>query len=438
MMRRLARILVLAVLTRAALAAPGPMLAVEEHVLANGLRVLVHVDRDIPNVALYVLWKVGSRNERPGITGLAHFFEHMMFMGGARYGKRFDPIMEAAGGANNAYTSRDVTCYQDWFPKAKLELVLEMEADRMRGMVFAPETVESERGVVASERRLSMEEPEEVMREQLWAAAFTAHPYQWGVLGWMVDIENWKQVDLEEFFRVHYAPENATMVVSGDVDPAEVFRLVEKHMGKLPRGPGRRPIHTAEPEQLGERRIAVHHAGATLPLLMAGWHVPETSHPDLPALEVAERILLGGESSRLYKLLVEEQRLALSVGGGLEGDQFDPSLFTVEVKLRDGASSVAAERLIYKELGALAAEGPSERELGKAKNQLRADLARRMRTIDGKAGLIAETDTFHGGWRALATRLERTEAVAAADVRRVAGTWLVKRNRTTCTLEVGP
>ena len=160
-------LLAAALVTAAAIGRPAHAadleLPIVEKTLDNGLEVLVLEDHDIPNVALYVVWRVGSRNEVPGITGIAHFFEHMMFMGGAKYGKRFDPIMEAAGGSNNAYTSRDVTVYQDWFPAPKLELILDMEADRMRGMVFSPETVESERGVVASEKRLSMEQPAEVI-----------------------------------------------------------------------------------------------------------------------------------------------------------------------------------------------------------------------------------------------------------------------------------
>lgn len=424
------------------LAAPrltaAPMLAVEEKTLANGLRVLVHVDRDIPNVALYTAWRVGSRNERTGITGLAHFFEHMMFTGGAKFGKKFDTTMEAAGGANNAYTTHDQTVYQDWFPSRELPLVLEMEADRMRGMVLVPETVESERGVVASERRLNMEEPEEALREHLWATAFMAHPYHWSVLGWMSDIENWKQSDLEEFFRVNYAPENATMVLAGDVEPAAVFAQVEALMGDIPRGPGRPPVHTVEPPQTGERRVRVAHPGATLSQVMAAWHVPETPHQDFAVLEVLERMLLGGESSRLYRLLVEEKKVALSVGGGWQGHQFDPSLFTVEVKLRDGVAPGAAEELVYQQLAALGATGPGDRELRKVKNGLRADLVRRMKTIDGKASLLAETDAFFGGWTRLGERLERIQAVTAQDVKRVLGAYFTATNRTVSTLEVAP
>jgi len=412
-------------------------LSVEEHELENGLRVLIHEDHDIPNVALYVTWKVGARNERTGITGLAHFFEHMMFTGGAEYGKSFDPVMEAAGGSNNAWTSSDVTTYSDWFPRSALPLVLDMEADRMSGMVFDPEVVESERGVVASERRLSMEEPTEVMYEQLWATAYTAHPYQWSVLGFMVDIENWKQSDLEEFFAANYAPNNATLVVVGDVEPARVIELVREKMGAIARRPERRPVHTQEPPQLGERRVVVENPEAALPQVMVGWHMVATADPRFAVFEVIEALLLRGESSRLHRLLVEEQKLCLSVSGGWAGHQFDPSLFTVEIVLRDGKATAEAEALLYGELAELAAEGPGERELRKVKNQLRAAFVRRMRTLDGKADLLSETDTFFGGWQNLGARVERIEAVTAGDVKAALVEFFTQRNRSVCTLVAG-
>lgn len=432
----IAALLATALLAAAAAAAEPPLLPVAEKTLANGLRVLVHEDHDIPNAALYVAWRVGSRNERPGITGLAHFFEHMMFTGGARFGKSFDPTMEGAGGSNNAYTTRDVTVYTDWFPAAKLELILEMEADRMRGMVFDPKVVESERGVVASERRSSMDNPGSVLREQLWAAAYTAHPYQWPVLGWMVDIENWKPADLAEFFRRHYAPENATVTVAGAVDAAAVFRLVEKHMGAIPRGPGRRPVHTAEPPQRGERRVTVRIPGAGLPQVPQAWHIEATAHPDFAVYEVLERLLVAGESSRLHRDLVEESGVALSVGGGWMGHQFQPSLFSVEVKVREGKTSLEAEARVGAALAKLAAHEPAARELTRVKNALRADFVRRLKTIDGKASLIAETDTFFGGYDKTGARLAAIQAVTPADVRRVAAAVFTRDNRTTATLEV--
>lgn len=428
--------LALGVVTASRASALDAPLPVVERELDNGLKVLVLEDRSIPNVALYVGWRVGSRNEVPGITGLAHFFEHMMFSGGARYGGHFDPIMEAAGGSNNAYTTNDVTVYQDWMPAAQLPLALDMEADRMRGMRFDPALVETERGVVASERRLSMEEPTEVMREQLWAAAYTAHPYQWSVLGHMVDIENWRQEDLERFFATHYAPNNAVLVIVGDVDPAKAFELVQEKMGSIPRGPERRPIHTQEPEQKGERRVVVEDPNAHLRQVMAAWHIGRTGDQDFPAIEVIERLLLVGESSRLYQALVEQAAVCLDVGGGFQGYQFDPSLFSVELTMREGVPPEQGEALLYAQLDKLAAEGPSERELEKAKNGLVSSVVRSMKTINGKASLLADVELFFGGWRKLPELMTAVQAVTADDVKRVAAATFGRRNRTVVTLEV--
>lgn len=413
-----------------------PSLPVVEHELPNGLKVLVLEDPTIPNAALYVGWRVGSRNEAPGITGLAHFFEHMMFSGGACYGGRFDPIMEAAGGANNAYTTQDCTVYQDWFPASALPLILDMEADRMRAMQFKEAVVETERGVVASERRLNMEEPAEVMREQLWATAYAAHPYQWSVLGHMVDIQNWRKEDLEQFFRTNYAPNNAVMVIVGAVKAEQVFALVKEKFGSIPRGPERRPIHTQEPPQRGERRAVVEDPNATLRQVMAAWHICATNHPDFPVIEVLERLLLHGDSSRLHQLLVEDERVCLEVGGGFQGYQFDASLFVVELTLREGQEPARAEALLYQALAKLAAEGPTDRELEKAKNGLEASVVRALKTINGKASLLVDAELFFGGWRRIGAVLAGLRAVTKDDVKRVASKTFTARNRTVVSLEV--
>jgi zinc protease len=177
---------------------------VKTHTLKNGMKILVQEDHSIPSVALYIFYRIGSRNERPGTTGLSHFFEHMMFNGAKKFGPgEFDRVMEAAGGRNNAYTSNDLTVYQDWFTPTALELIFDLEADRIQNLSFDPKIIESERGVVASERRTSVDANNfGILNEQLYAAAFTAHPYQWPVVGWMVDIENWKMADLKRHFEI--------------------------------------------------------------------------------------------------------------------------------------------------------------------------------------------------------------------------------------------
>ncbi|MBV9887466.1 MAG: insulinase family protein, partial [Acidobacteria bacterium] len=204
--------------------------------LKNGMKVLVQTDHNIPNIALYIFYRIGSRNERPGTTGISHFFEHMMFNGAKKYGPgELDKVMEANGGSNNAYTTRDVTVYQDWFPRSALPLIYDIEADRIRDLSFDPEKIKSEREVVASERRLSVDnENAGVLDEQLWATSFIAHPYQWPVVGWMSDIEHWTMADLKHHFEMGYAPNNATMVVVGDVSPEEIFKLCEQYIEPIP------------------------------------------------------------------------------------------------------------------------------------------------------------------------------------------------------------
>ncbi len=213
-------------------AAPASVAGADQIVartLPNGIKVVVWPDHDIPNVAMYTWYRVGSRNERPGITGLSHFFEHMMFNGTkTRAPGEFDRVMEANGGSNNAYTSYDVTVYQDWFPRAPLELIFDLEADRMRQLDFDPKVVESERGVVYSERRSSVDNDNfGTLLEQMQATAYVAHPYQIPTIGWPSDIEGWKIEDLQAYFKQYYAPNNAVMLVVGAVDPEAVFKLAE-------------------------------------------------------------------------------------------------------------------------------------------------------------------------------------------------------------------
>jgi zinc protease len=420
--------------------APRPALAgdldlpAQERTLGNGLKVIVLEDHTIPNCSLHIWWRVGARNERTGITGLAHFFEHMMFIGGKQYGASFDPTMESLGGDNNAWTSHDVTVYHERFPKAALATILDMERDRMSGMAFTPENVEHERDVVHGEYRKGMEDPSSRMGELLRATAYTTHPYHWDVIGWEADILGWKQEDLEAFYAENYAPNNATLVLVGDVTAAEGFAAVEKAMGAVPRKPERRPLHSREPEQKGERRVVLEDPSAMLPQVALAWHIGSTLDEEFPVQEVIEDLLVDGDASRLQKQLVEDEQLCLGVGGGWQGHQFDPSLFTLELVMREDADTATGEARVYAAFERLAKEGPTERELRRVKNKNRAELVRRLATIDGKAEVLGETETFFGGWRNVAKRVERIEAVTAEDVKRVVAKTFTARNRTACTL----
>jgi len=438
--RALATALFAAACAAAGSAAAAPQTTVADadrivtRTLDNGLQVIVWPDHDIPNVALYTWYRVGSRNEYPGITGIAHYFEHMMFNGTKTLAPgEFDRTMEAAGGANNAYTSNDVTVYQDWFPNHALELIFEIEGDRMQNLDFDPKVVESERGVVYSERRSRVDNDTfGALYEQVRATAFVAHPYQSPVIGWPSDIEAWTIGQLSDFYRTYYAPNNATMLVVGAVDPEQVFRLAEQRIGQIPAQPAPRAITTVEPKQTGERRVTVRKESQT-PLLMMSWHGTRASDADTPALELLSAMLTTGESSRLHRQLVEDSQLAISVGGFVQAG-FDPGLFNLFATLPAGGDVAVVEARIGAELARIAAEGVSAAELDKARKQKLAQFWRGMATISGKAQALGSAQVFHGDYRKLFETPQRYAAVSVDDIRRVAAKYLGDNQRTIGTL----
>src|ERR1700682_6082564 len=375
--------------------------AVSTRTLKNGMKVLVQSDHSIPNVALYIFYRIGSRNERPGTTGLSHFFEHMMFNGAKKYGPgELDKVMEANGGSNNAYTSQNVTVYQDWFPRSAMPLIFDIEADRIQNLSFDPQKIESERGVVASERRSSVDNDNGgLLDEQLWATAFIAHPYQWPVLGWMSDIEHWTIDDLKRHFAMGYSPSNATMVVVGDVTPEEIFQLCEKTIEPIPPHAPPPPVTTVEPPQLGERRLVVHKP-AELPLLMIGYHVPQTNHPDFYATNILRTILFQGESSRMYQRLVDKDQIALDVSSSVE-PAFDPNIVEGVAQPKQGVDPQKCEKAMYEEFENAKNAMFSDTELEKAKNIRLAEFYREMRTINGRANTIGTYEVFFGDYKKL-------------------------------------
>lgn len=407
---------------------------VETHTLKNGMKVLVHEDHSIPNVALYIFYKVGSRNERPGTTGLSHFFEHMMFNGAKKYGPHmFDRTMEDAGGSNNAYTTNDVTVYQDWFPSSTLELIFDEEADRIRDLSFDKDMVASERGVVASERRTSIDNSNfGVLFEQFNAAAYIAHPYHWPVVGWMSDIQSWTMEDLKAHFSMGYAPNNAVMVVAGNVKTAEFIALADKYIGTIPPRDPPPAVRTTEPEQLGERRIVVRKL-AQLPIMMVGWHVPQTSDPDYYPLSILQSILLQGQSSRMYKRLVDKDQMAVFVSGGMQ-QSFDPTMFRIQMQPRAGVALDKLESTLYDELSRVQKEGVEDHELQKAKNVQLANFYRSMKTISGQANTLGSYEIFFGDYKKLLEAPDLFAKVTKEDVQRVARKYFTEKNRTVATL----
>ncbi|HVY82456.1 MAG TPA: pitrilysin family protein [Steroidobacteraceae bacterium] len=404
--------------------------AIRSTVLANGMKLIVWPVHNIPNVALYNWVRAGSRNEKPGITGLAHFFEHMMFNGTARRRPGdFDKLMEAQGGANNAFTSDDVTVYQDWFPRGALELIFDLEADRIANLAFDPEVIESERSVVYSERRLCVDDNNHgYLAEQVQAAAYVAHPYRFPTIGWPEDIQSWTLDDLQTFFRTYYAPNNQTLVLAGDVSPDEAFALARKYLEPIPRQAAPAPVLTREPPQLAERRVVVRRSAQT-PLIQYAYKAPAAADARAPALSLLLSILVDGDASRLYRRLVEDQKLVIDIGGNWH-EGFDPALVWLYFTLPEGADPEAVQPAIDAELARVVDSGVSAEELRRAKNLVAVSFWKKLATIDGKAQLLGEYEVFHGDWRRLFDAPAQFERVTAEQVQAVAREVLDVRRRT--------
>ncbi len=388
--------------------------------LPNGLQIVVWPDDNIPNVALQNWVHVGSRNEGVGTTGLAHFFEHMMFNGTAKHPQgEFDRLMEAQGGSNNAYTSQDVTVYQDWFPRSALELVFALESDRIANLAFTPEIVENERQVVYSERRLRVEDSNAaLLDEQVQATAFLAHPYRIPTIGWPSDIQSWTMADLQRFFRTYYAPNNCTLILVGDVEPEHAFALAQRYFGPIPGRDPPPPVLTREPEQLGERRLVLERPGQNALVHYAYHAIPATDARE-PALNILQTILVGGDASRLHRSLVEEQKLAVAIGGGWP-EGFDANIFSIQATLPEGGTVAPFEHALDAELERIVTRGVTEQELRRAKNMVAADFWRGVSTIDGKARLIGEYTVMHGDYGRLFAAPDLYERVGVDDVVQIA------------------
>ncbi len=428
MLRRLSLVLI-AVASSASAQVPGAD-QVQAVTLDNGMQVIVWPDRDIPNVALYNWVRVGSRNEVPGITGLAHFFEHMMFNGtSTRAPGEFDRTLEANGASNNAYTSSDVTVYQDWFPSTALETIFELEADRVRNLSFDPQVIESERGVVYSERRLSVEDNQfGRLAEQVQATAYLAHPYGIPTIGWPSDIESWQLEDLKMFFKTYYAPNNCTLILVGNLDPKRTIALARKYFEPIPSQPPPEPIRTKEPDQEGERRVNIA-AEAQTPLLQFAYHGIDGTDSRLPALELLARILTDGDASRLHRALVEEQKIAISADSQIESG-FDPGLVWFFLALPAGADLGAAEAAFDKEIERVISSGVTQEELDRARNQALADFWRSLATINGKAQALGTYEVLRGGHARLFEAPAAYEAVTREQLQKIAAELFRDTNRT--------
>ncbi|MBY0573949.1 MAG: insulinase family protein [Undibacterium sp.] len=403
---------------------------VKSFTLANGMKFLVLENTTIPNANMYTYWKVGSRNEVPGITGLSHFFEHMMFNGAKKYGpKQFDRVMEANGGANNAYTNNDTTVYQDWFPANALPLIFDLESDRIAHLTIDKKMVESERGVVLSERSTGLENSNaNALYGAVYAAAFTAHTYAIPTIGHESDIKAWTQGDLERYFNVYYSPNNAVAVIVGDVKSDQVKTLAQKYFSSMPKRALPPAVRTVEPEQKGERRVFIQKESATSVNLMVSYKIPATSHPDYYALNVLASVLSGGKTSRLYRALVD-QGIATSVSAS-HGKSFDPALFDFFAVAANKVSAAKLESALLATIDVLIKDGVPEDELQKIKNKKLLNFYREQETINGKAAQLGEYEVFFGDYKKVFDAPAEFSKVSSADIVRVAAKYFQQSQRT--------
>jgi predicted Zn-dependent peptidase len=403
---------------------------IKSFTLENGMKIFVIEDFSIPNANMYLFYKVGSRNEYPGITGLSHFFEHMMFNGAKKYGpKMFDQTMEAAGGSNNAYTSNDVTVYTNWFPASSAEVIFDLEADRIKDLNFDDKMIESERGVVLSERSTWLENSNySFLAEQVEGAAFIAHPYRWPVIGYESDIKNWSKQDLQNYFKTYYAPNNCVVVVSGAISFADVKNLATKYFAPIPSGPKPRSIHTVEPPQIGEKRVFAQ-KDVSASNIMISYHAVDAKSSDYYSLVLLSAILSEGNTSRLYKALVDEKQLAIDISAYFSYS-FDPSLFTIYGICSDGVAASTLENAIYDEIEKIIKDGITEKELDKVKNQKLMSIYKSIEMLDGRSHNTGIGELFFGDHRKVFSSAEDYQKVSIVNIQDAAKKYLVKSNRT--------
>lgn len=401
-----------------------------ETVLANGLKVILLENHKAPLVTFQVWYRVGSRNEAWGKTGLSHMLEHMMFKGTEKIGpEQFSRIIQENGGDDNAFTSADYTAYFENLSSDRIQVAIDMEADRMQNLVLRQEDFRTERMVVMEERRLRTEDnPQSVLIEQILATAFQIHPYRWPIIGWMEDIARFTLEDLKAYYRTYYHPANAFLVVVGDFKKEELLSKIEKAFGPYPKGVAPIQDRDQDPPQIGERRIFVKKE-AQLPFLVMGYHVPNLREPDSYVLEVIATLLSGGKSSRLYQGLVREKRLVLSADAGHDLLSRDPSLFTLSADLLPGKEISQVEKAFDQEIERLQKELVGGQELEKVKNQIEASFIFGQDSIFGQARLLAHHEIALG-WKAVDEYLPSIRKVTPEDIQRVARKYLLPDNRT--------
>jgi zinc protease len=403
---------------------------VKEYHPENGPRVVVVEDHKSPLATFQVWYSVGSRDEPAGKSGISHLLEHMMFKGTQKYGPSLlSRIVQRNGGTDNAHTTKDYTAYFEILPSDRIGLAVELEADRMNNLTLDPGEVISERSVVMEERRLRYEDdPRNSLFEEVIAAAFKVHPYQKPVIGWMSEIESIDREDLNLYYRAHYTPENAVIVVVGDVNADEMAKQIKTHFKAAPNEDRKKSTVAAEPEQKGERRITLRRE-AELPFIIMAYHTPNFPHEDSYALDVLSMVLSGGKSTRLYQSLVYEKKIALGASADYSGFNKDPYLFYFFATAAPGKEIRDVEDALYAEIEKIKTGMPSDREIQKAQNQIEASFIMEQDSIYMQAMKYGLFEIL-GDWKLMNKYLEGIRKVRPEDVARVAKKYLTEENRT--------
>ena len=410
-------------------------------VLPNGLVVLLREVHTAPVATFWLWYRVGSRNEVPGITGISHWVEHMLFKGTPTLGKgEFSRLVNRHGGTWNGFTWKDFTAYFETLPAEHVGLGIRIESDRMVNTLFDPAEVSSERTVIISEREGAENNPEYALSEEVEAAAYRVHPYRHAVIGYKSDLWAITRDDLVKHYRTYYVPNNAVLVAVGDFDSEALLREIREAFGPIPSGPPPPTVRSVEPPQEGERRAEVARPGGAVPVVQVAFHAPPVSHPDFFPLLLADGVLsgfkgpgvFGGEvigvrSSRLYRALVE-QELTVEAGSAFR-PSLDPTLFEVGATLRPGVAPERVEAAILEELRRVGEEGIDAEELEKVRKQARAQWVYTADGVSPQAVLLGSTEVVADG-DFLRNFWEKVSAVTPEAIRAAAARTFARKNRT--------
>ena len=416
-------------------AARPPKLDYKISTLDNGLTVVLSEDHSTPIVHVEMWYRVGSKNERPGRTGFAHLFEHLMFKGSKNV--RSDQhltLISRVGGDGNAYTTEDATVFLQTVPSQYLPLVLWLEADRMATLRIEQRTLNSEREVVKEERRWRYEnEPFGLLSEIVYDHAFTSHPYKHTAIGSMRDLEAASIDDVREFYETYYVPENATLVIVGDIDPDNTLQMIEHYLGRVPKAGRAVPREIPrEPVQQAERRVTVEADNWPLPAVVVAHHITYDGHPDAYPLHIASKVLSDGQSSRIYRRLVYDQ-LAVSAFG--QGNIIeDPNLFYAVALVQPGQDPAQAEAALIQELERLKQEPVTDEELQRTKNQFARDYIIGRIANAQKAAHLAHAAVIHDDVTTADGEFDIFMNITKADVQRVARTYFTDESRLVLTI----